>query len=489
MTSRIALGILAVITAIRLVLAFALPLTGDEAYYWEWSRHLAAGYVDHPPAVAWVTRAGRLLGTTPGTVRIGFVICGVLAAWAIWRCAALLGGNERAGAYAALALSLAPLSLQAFGMVTPDGPYLACWCFGLWFAARFVRDGRARDAVLLGIALGGALLSRHFALALVIGVIGYVLQSAPASRRRGLGVALVTAAVIYSPYLWWNALHEWVGFAFALVYRHHGDQAVHPATSFLSLLGIEAAAYSPGLWLAALAVAVRPRVSLVTWTALPFGAALTLFACVRNVQVYWLLGVYASLCVGIGVGACSWSPRIRVLLPWFTAIPVALLLIIASVVALEPGSTATFLAQRLHVRFRNAGPFEMYSFLPLSRDAAEIARRRDALVISDGYGLSSLLDFDAGLPPIVVGYDWQGRESRGWYPSSEQPKRLLFVDRFPLSTRPDFQKRLALACGIVSDGGAHAYHINNIPARSFYFTWCEQPHANVLDTLRWDGSG
>ena len=39
----------------------AVPLVPDETYYWEWSRHLAAGYFDHPPAIAWLVRAGTAL--------------------------------------------------------------------------------------------------------------------------------------------------------------------------------------------------------------------------------------------------------------------------------------------------------------------------------------------------------------------------------------------------------------------------------------------
>ena len=34
-----------------MIVAFRLPLTGDEAYYWEWSRRLAFGYVDQPPLI------------------------------------------------------------------------------------------------------------------------------------------------------------------------------------------------------------------------------------------------------------------------------------------------------------------------------------------------------------------------------------------------------------------------------------------------------
>ena len=59
-----------------------LPLSADEAYYWLWSRHLAAGYYDHPPAIAFVIRAGTLLfGDTPfgrARRRRVAVVCGEL---------------------------------------------------------------------------------------------------------------------------------------------------------------------------------------------------------------------------------------------------------------------------------------------------------------------------------------------------------------------------------------------------------------------------
>ena len=29
----------------------SIPISGDEAYHWEWSRHLDFGYYDHPPLV------------------------------------------------------------------------------------------------------------------------------------------------------------------------------------------------------------------------------------------------------------------------------------------------------------------------------------------------------------------------------------------------------------------------------------------------------
>ena len=47
--------------AVRLAVAALLPIAPDESYYWEWSRHLAAGYFDHPPVIALVSRFGTAL--------------------------------------------------------------------------------------------------------------------------------------------------------------------------------------------------------------------------------------------------------------------------------------------------------------------------------------------------------------------------------------------------------------------------------------------
>src|ERR1700761_8784893 len=75
----IAWSIVAVVTAMRAVAAYNVPLIGDEGYYWEWARHLALGYSDHPPGVAYTIFAFSWLGANPFAVRIGFIVCGVIA--------------------------------------------------------------------------------------------------------------------------------------------------------------------------------------------------------------------------------------------------------------------------------------------------------------------------------------------------------------------------------------------------------------------------
>jgi hypothetical protein len=86
----------------------------------------------------------------------------------------------------------------------------------------------------------------------------------------------------------------------------------------------------------------------------------------------------------------------------------------------------------------------------------------------------------------LIGYNWQGREARAWYPDSKHPARALFVDKEPLSTRLDFAKQLGRACGRVVDAGRHAYRYEGSGERPYYFTWCEDLVPDGLAILRWE---
>ncbi len=484
----VAWAVVALLIAGRFAMAFAVPLTGDEAYYWEWSRRLAFGYSDHPPAVAWTAALFSGLGRGAGFVRLGFVLCGAAATLAVGACAGLVSGDRRAGAIAALAFSLAPLSTVALVAATPDAPYLLFWCAALYLAARQERAGGTLGAVLLGLALGGALLSRLFAFALVAGLCAYALgPQGRGLRRNGLWLALAVAALAYAPFVVWNAQHGWETFAFSLVHRHEGESST--GFSFARLLafaGTQAAAYSPGIWLAATACALRPRSALLAWTALPMLAFLTLFVLVRQVEVNWTLGPFASLCVLIGVAAVRLGPRARTAWLVAAAVPAAALSLVLFAAALFPGQSYALVRRATGQGLRNAGPFEVFAFRPLAHDVAVLAAAPGTVAATDGYGLSSVLDFETGVAPVVIGYDWQGRESHAWYPSSMHPNRLLFVDKEPLATRPDFRAHLTRACTSVADGGQRSYAFAGAPPRTFYFTWCEGLRPDGLAVLRWE---
>ena len=489
--------IVAAVTVMRAIADFRLPLTGDEAYYWEWSRHVAFGYVDHPPAVAWTIRAFAWLGTVPGAVRIGFVLCGVVATLAGAAAATRLsGGDRRAGAVTAIVFALTPLFSMAFGSASPDGPYLACWMVSIWLATRAFEEERPIDFLALGIALGGALLARMFAFALLFGIAMYA--CAPHRRRywrQGLGLSFAIAGLVFAPFVWWNATHHWLTFDFTFVGRHVSQfKLLRP----FSLYAVEAAAYSPGFFVGAFVVAFSARAhALLKWTALPLVGLLTLLALFEPVEIHWIFGPYGSLCVGLGTAYVALSRRARIIWANASVVPALLLLPLVFYAAVAPGA-AYQLFRNTGSSLRNTGPFEIFTYWPLAGDVRRLADANDAVVMTDGYGLSSVVDFYAGVTPIVIGYDWQGRESRNWYAASEHPRRAIFLDKEELDPlhpteqnrgRPDFLGRLRQACGRVRTGPVLEYSYAGVPPRKYYTTLCEDMVPDGIAILRWEREG
>src|SRR3954454_17677343 len=101
-----ALVILALV-GLRLVAAAFTPLTFDEAYYWMWSKNLAGGYYDHPPAVAYVIRAGTMIaGDTELGVRLASILLALPMSFVVYRAAAILFGGIRVAATATILLNV-----------------------------------------------------------------------------------------------------------------------------------------------------------------------------------------------------------------------------------------------------------------------------------------------------------------------------------------------------------------------------------------------
>ncbi|GAC1683071.1 MAG: glycosyltransferase family 39 protein [Gemmatimonadaceae bacterium] len=221
---RAAIGVTAIAAVGRAILASLVPLFPDETYYWEWSRHLAAGYFDHPPAIALLVRFGTvLLGDTPLGVRLGALVAGTVAMLACLTIARRLAG-DRAAFIAALILTCLPLAAAGLVLATPDAPLLCAAALGVAAIERAL-DAPARSTHATrwwgaaGLCLGAAFSSKFTAILLPAGVVvGLLLR--PSLRRRfaepGPWVACAVAILVFSPVLVWNARHDWIAFRFQL---------------------------------------------------------------------------------------------------------------------------------------------------------------------------------------------------------------------------------------------------------------------------------
>ena len=83
-----AILVIAITTLFRFFYSVWLPLLPDEAYYFQWSRHLDASYFSKGPAVAYTIAAGTdLFGANNFGVRFFAVMLSAGTAWQLfyWR--------------------------------------------------------------------------------------------------------------------------------------------------------------------------------------------------------------------------------------------------------------------------------------------------------------------------------------------------------------------------------------------------------------------
>jgi 4-amino-4-deoxy-L-arabinose transferase-like glycosyltransferase len=205
---------LALLTLIRLCIAAVVPLAPDEAYYWTWSRELAAGYVDHPPMVAlWIRVGTSLFGMNPLGVRLLGPLSVAIGSLLLWDIAERLFPGRRSGETAAVLLNATLILGVGAIIITPDTPLLFFWTGALWAGARLATGGRPAWWIVAGLFSGLGLISKYTAAFLPIGFGLYALIAAPRSLRRpGPWLGGLLAILVFLPVVLWNADHEWAGF-------------------------------------------------------------------------------------------------------------------------------------------------------------------------------------------------------------------------------------------------------------------------------------
>jgi dolichol-phosphate mannosyltransferase len=216
-TRALAVGFIAYAFALRLVYLGSVELLPEETYYWNYSRHLDIGYLDHPPMVAWLIKLGTAaFGQSQFGVRVGAVCCGVITSVFSYRLTRNLFDETTALAALVLAQTL-PFFFLSGLLMTPDAPLTAAWAASLYYLERALVAGRSEAWWRAGLALGLGAISKYSIGLLVPVTLVFMLWDHKSRRwwwRWEPYVASLLAFAVFSPVILWNAQHEWASFAF-----------------------------------------------------------------------------------------------------------------------------------------------------------------------------------------------------------------------------------------------------------------------------------
>lgn len=267
--ARAALIVIALSTLLRALAAHWLPLTPDEAYYWQWSRELAWGYFDHPPMVAWLIGLSTyLFGDGPLALRLpavfGMFFLSVLAWYA-----ACEESDEPSALWLVIALSVTPLTHLGGVIITPDSPLVVFWALLLVATYRAFEKNRMGSwfGVALFLALG--ILSKYTMLLAVPLLLLLVLLRGQTGSGWRLTGAFVLAGLLLLPHLLWLNAHDWPSVRFQAA--HLTDASRASLAGFGGFVAAQIGLLSPGLlWLLLLVFRRRAQLADYHRRLLPF---------------------------------------------------------------------------------------------------------------------------------------------------------------------------------------------------------------------------
>jgi 4-amino-4-deoxy-L-arabinose transferase-like glycosyltransferase len=202
---------LLLITLFRFWYSAVHELVQDEAYYWQWSRHLAWGYYDNTPLIAPVIRVfTSLFGDTQLGVRAGAVVCSAVVSIFIY----LIARRLCSPLIAITAFVVAQaMPLFAFGsmLMTQDPLQLAFWGATLYVVLSAL-EGPGWLWLVAGF-LAGITVMAKFNGWLIVPSIFLFLVLDPEYRKKWLVrpepyFATVIAFLVFLPFVWWNHTHS-----------------------------------------------------------------------------------------------------------------------------------------------------------------------------------------------------------------------------------------------------------------------------------------
>lgn len=204
------------LTLVRAVLAGALGLTDDEAYYRLWTLAPALSYLDHPPMAAWMMTLSRaIVGDTAFGLRVPSLLISLLGPLVLWRTASILFDRQVAISAVTFALVMPLLAVGGI-IITPDAPSVLFWGLVAWALAELHVSRNANWWLAVGLFAGAGLISKYTNLFVGAGIVLWILL---VPRNRAwlmswqLWVGGLLAALCTTPVVVWNARYAWASFA------------------------------------------------------------------------------------------------------------------------------------------------------------------------------------------------------------------------------------------------------------------------------------
>lgn len=189
----------------------------DELYLYACSLRLDIGYVDQPPLSIWVLKlVTSIFGKSLFAIRLAPAMFGALTLIPLGLSVKALGGKNMAIAIASIAFIISPIYLAYCGYYSMNSIDLLLWNSIIYLIIRLQSTRNPHIWIALGILMGVSLLNKIGMLWFGLGLLLTLIVS---KERHWLAtrwpyLAGIIAVLIFSPYIIWNASHDWATIEF-----------------------------------------------------------------------------------------------------------------------------------------------------------------------------------------------------------------------------------------------------------------------------------
>jgi hypothetical protein len=409
------LGLAACVSALLVVFAGGYGYHRDELYFLAAGHHLAWAYADQGPLTPLLAHAMDALD--PGSLTVLRLPSALMAGATVLVTGLIafeLGARRRAQLIAASCAAVASVLLVVGHLLSTSTFDLLAWALVTWLVARVLRTGDQRLWVLAGIVAGLALLNKPLIAFLIAALAVGVVVAGPRELLRSgwLWGGLVLAAVVWSPWLIWQARHGWPQLDVSSSIAAGGSASSQPRWALLPFQLLLVSPVLAPVWIAGLVALLRRpglrpfRLFAVAWVVL----AVAFLA--AGGKPYYLAGMFPVLLAAGAIETDAWlgrgSTRRRATLLW-------------SMVGLS-GLVSALIALPV-LPARDAGPViavngdvgETIGWPELTRSVADVYRHagRGAVIFTSNYGEAGAIDRYGpalGLPGAYSGHngfaDW-----------------------------------------------------------------------------------
>ncbi|MGE4318476.1 MAG: ArnT family glycosyltransferase [Deferribacterales bacterium] len=200
----------------KIFAAYALPLTGDEAYFITWGRTLAPGYYDHTPMTGWVIYLLSHIYPSYVFYRLVVIAIGVFAGWLIY-----LAGREfypKNAELAAYLYLLSPVHLLILPFSNDILLFVFCLTASLMFYLALKRNSLLMT-LLAGIVFGFAFMSKYLAFPVYLALALYALMSSHRRKLTHLVLFSLMISLFFTQNMYYNYTHCWNNIMFNVINR------------------------------------------------------------------------------------------------------------------------------------------------------------------------------------------------------------------------------------------------------------------------------